>query len=78
MVLFILLQLDILSVTQFPEIVISGVFGGQDVELLPRSGEGIAIHPQFNHEGLVRGSSYFAGGVLSAPFFDEESAPSMR
>ena len=54
--------------TQFHEVVVSCVFGGKDLELLPRYGEHVAIHPHFNHEGFVYGSSYIAGGVVSVPF----------
>ena len=47
------LKLDVQSVTQFPEILVPCVFGGKVLELLPRSGEYVALHPHFNHEGFV-------------------------
>jgi hypothetical protein len=55
-------------VTQFPEIVIPDVWGGQDHELLARPGEDVAIYSHFNHEGFLRSSSYLIGGVLPVPF----------
>ena len=53
---------------QFLEILVPYMFGGKDLELLLRSGEYVAIHPHFNHEGFICGSSYLDGGVISIPF----------
>ena len=71
-VLSINLQLDVHSVTQLPEVVAPCMFGGQDLELLLRAGEDVAIRPHFNHKGFVRGSSYLAGEDVTVPLLLEK------